>query len=89
MEMSAKQECARPGGLLTERRMLKCKCDDILNPLDWVRGRVPGKPFADEHLDPSQVVIRAPVVLEEQLATERRKLQLLEFALLCHFWWHG
>lgn len=65
--------------------MLKGKCDDVLDPLDWVRGRVPGKPFADENLDPSQVITRAPVILEEQLATERRKLQLLELTLLCHF----
>lgn len=66
--------------------MLKSKYDDVLDPFDWVRGRIPGETLADENLDASQVVAGTPVILEEQLATERRKFQLLKLTLLRHLW---
>lgn len=64
--------------------MLEGKYDDVLYPLDWVRGRVPREALADEDLDTTEIVNGTPVVLEEQLAAERRKFQLFKFTLLRH-----
>lgn len=55
---------------LTQRRMLESKCDDILDPLNWVGRRVSREALADDDLDPSQIVAGVPVVLVQQLAAK-------------------
>lgn len=48
---------------LTQRRMLERKGNNILDPLEWVRRRIPRESLADDDLDTSQVIAGVPVVL--------------------------
>lgn len=52
--------------------------------MDRVGRRVSRETLADDDLDATDVVARAPVVLVEQLAAERREFEGLELALLRH-----
>lgn len=67
--------------------MLKGECNDILDSFDRDGQGVSRETFAYDDLDAAQLVGRAPVVLAKQFATERRKLELFQLAILREFWY--
>ena len=50
-------------GIHTHRGMLEREGDGILHPLDGNRQRISGEAFADDNLDPADLVCGAPVTL--------------------------
>ncbi len=65
--------------------MLEGKGSHILDTLDGHGERVSRKALADNQLDATNVVGRAPVTLVEQLLVEARELERLKIAILCEF----
>jgi hypothetical protein len=62
--------------------MLKRECYHILDSLKRNRLGVSWKTFADDDLDPSNVVARVPMVLEEKLVVEVGEPEPAELAIL-------
>lgn len=61
--------------------MLKGECNQVFDSFNGNRGRIARKSFADDDLDAAHVVCGTPVALLQQLASEGRKLEVLELAI--------
>jgi hypothetical protein len=60
--------------------MLERECHNIPNSLNRNGTRVPRKAFADDYLDPANVVSWVPKVLVEKFAPKRGKPEPLKLA---------
>ena len=61
--------------------MLEREGDGILHPLDGNRQRISGKTFADDNLDPADLVCGAPVTLAEKFASKGGEFQGFEVTI--------
>lgn len=61
--------------------MLKGERNQVLHSFNWNGGRITRKSFADDDLDAAHVICGTPEALLQQLASEGRKLEVLELAV--------
>jgi hypothetical protein len=62
--------------------MLKGECNNILNPFNGNRQRVPRESLANYNFDAAKIISRIPVVLSKKLLSEGWKPKRLEVAIL-------